>query len=122
MENYLRETSDQVSFNIALSYLSGAAHEGWIVYQISEGRKTGTWSSLREVHTPRFDTLNKTKIARDKLAKWRQVKDVSSFNDDSLCILLDIPNISTNEKIDRYSRSLKPHISKYLCTNEYVSL
>lgn len=39
-------------------------------------------------------------------------KDVATFNDDFLKIILDIPNISMEEQLDRYSRGLKPHIWK----------
>jgi hypothetical protein len=70
----------------------------------------------------RFDTLNKVKIARDKLAKWKQIKDVPSFNDDFQRIILDIPNISVEEQIDRYTRGLKAYIWKELCTKEYSTL
>ena len=70
----------------------------------------------------RFDTLNREKVARDKLAKWRQVKDVQSFNEDFQKILLDIPNISMEEKVDRYTRGLKSYIWKELCTKDYTEI
>ncbi len=44
--------------------------------------KMGTWSTLQEALVARFETLNKEKIALDKLAKWKQLKDVATFNDD----------------------------------------
>ena len=70
----------------------------------------------------RFGTLHKEKIARDKLARWKQVKDVATFNEDFNKILLDIPDIGTKDQIDRYSRGLKPYIWKALCTKEYEKL
>ena len=54
-----------------------------------------------------FQPLKKTKIARDKLAKWRQLENVSSFDEEFLRILLDIPNLSEEKQIDRYIRALK---------------
>ena len=54
--------------------------------------------------------------------KWRQVKDVSIFNDDFQRIILDIPNISIEEQIDRYTRGFRPYIWRELCTREYTSL
>ena len=66
--------------------------------------------------------LRKTKIARDNLARWKQIKDVFSFNEEFLRILLDIPNISEGEKIDRYTRALKPSVSKEWCTTDYGEL
>lgn len=123
MNNYLASTPDEEALQIAISYLDGAAHEWWIVYQKTvEGVSIKTWSELAPALRIRFETLNKTKIARDKLAKWKQVKNVSAFNDDFLKIILDIPNISVEEQLDRYTRGLKPHIWKELCTREYENL
>ena len=103
--------------------MEGSAHEWWIVFRETEQGKTiQTWSQLQPALIKRFDTLNKVKIARDKLAKWKQIKDVPSFNDDFQRIVLDIPNISVEEQIDRYTRGLKPYIWKELCTREYTSL
>ena len=120
MANYIAEVPEPRAFNIAVSYLEGAAHEWWIVYKSTpEGQAVNSWPALKDALSNRFETLNKTKIARDKLAKWRQIKDVSAFNDDFHKIILDIPNISVEEQIDRYTRGLKPYIWKELCTREY---
>ena len=123
MDNYTRSSPPDQAFLIAVSFLDGNAHEWWIVHsQTDEGRSVNTWQGLREALVKRFQPLNKTKIARDKLAKWRQLKDVSSFNEEFLRILLDIPNISEEEQIDRYTRALKPYIWKEMCTTEYHEL
>ena len=123
MSNYVNGETENNAMVIAVSYLEGPAHEWWICHsQTSEGQLIQTWSSLKDALSIRFETLNKAKIARDKLAKWRQVKDVSTFNDDFQRIILDIPNISVEEQIDRYTRGLKPYIWRELCTREYTSL
>ena len=44
---------------------------------------------------------------------------MSSFNEEFLRILLDTPNISEEEKIDRYARALKPYIWEGMCTKDY---
>jgi len=123
MDNYLANATDDDSLQLAVSYLSGAAHEWWIVYQkTDDGSEIKTWNCLRKAIISRFETLNKEKVARDKLARWRQVRDVSSFNDDFQRILLDIPTISMAEQIDRYTRGLKQYIWKELCTKDYRDL
>ena len=123
MTNYVGNTPDNLALSIAVSYLEGSAHEWWIAFrQTPDGQAIATWSALQPALVNRFDTLNKAKIARDKLAKWKQMKDVSSFNDDFQKIILDIPNISVEEQIDRYTRGLKPYIWKELCTKEYYHL
>lgn len=123
MDNYLGQDRGMESLYVALSYLSGSAHEWWIVHEKSpEGQNIRTWGHFKDALVQRFETLNKEKIARDKLAKWRQVKDVTSFNEDFNKILLDIPEIGPKDQIDRYSRGLKPYIWKALCTKEYENL
>ena len=108
---------------MAISYLEGPAHEWWIGYKnTEEGQQINTWPLLKEALIRRFESLNKVKIAREKLAKWKQIKDVSSFNEDFQKILLDIPSITIEEQIDRYARGLKPFIWSELCTREYSSL
>ena len=123
MSNYLTNVDDTRALPIAVSYLVDGAHEWWIVFKdTEEGQSISTWSALKNALISRFDTLNKEKIARDKLAKWKQLRDVTSFNDDFQRILLDIPNISVDEQLDRYLRGLKPYIYRDLCTNEYTRL
>ena len=123
VSNYVGSTDPSSALTIAVSYLEGTAHEWWIVFrETEEGKAIQTWPQLQPALIKRFDTLNKVKIARDKLAKWRQIKDVPSFNDDFQRIVLDIPNISVEEQIDRYTRGLKPYIWKELCTREYTCL
>ena len=123
MENYLGNASGSDAFKIALSYLTGSAHEWWIVHEKTpEGQAVKSWIELKNSLVQRFETLNKEKIARDKLARWKQIKDVSSFNEDFNKILLDIPDIGPKDQIDRYSRGLKSYIWKALCTKEYETL
>ena len=108
---------------IAISCLEGPAHDWQIGHsQIDEGKLIQTWTTLKPALATGFITLNKAKIVRDKLAKCKQTKVVSLFNDDFPRIVLNIPNISIQEQIDPYTRGLKPYIWKKLCTREYTSL
>ena len=66
-------------------------------------------------------------IEQGKNSSWQafqveKIEDVISFNDDFQKIILDIPNISIEEQIDRYTRGLKSYICKELCTKEYNKL
>lgn len=121
VRNYLEGTSDEKAIPIALSYISGAAHE-WYLAQKRNGLEFNTLEDLFEYLKKRFTTVNKEKLARDKLSKWKQFKDVQQYNEDFLKIVLDIPNISMEEQLDRYTRGLRSYIWKELCTNEYKSL
>ena len=44
------------------------------------------------------------------------------FNRDFQRIVLDIPDITTSEQIDRYTRGPKPYIWKEMCTEDYENL
>ena len=93
------------------------------MYSITEaGKNINTWQGLEETFFKRFQLLNRIKMARDKLSKWKQIKYVSFFNKEFLRILLEIPNISEEEKIDRYFRALKPYVWKEMCTKDYNEL
>ncbi len=103
-----------------MSYLEGDAHKWFQTYRVIGG--IDTWPELREALLKRFNPLDRTLAARDKLAKWRQVRDVASFNRDFRQILLDIPSITEAEKLDRYTRGLKQAIWEPLCTKDYETL
>ncbi len=75
-----------------------------------EGRNIASWPQLKDAPTFRFETLNKENVARGKLAKWKQLKNNSTFDDDLQKIILDISNTSIKEQIDRYTRGLKYYI------------
>ncbi len=80
------------------------------------------WPRLHEALIGRFEGLNKIKIARDKLARWKQIKDFSAFNEDFQKILLDIPTIIVEKQLDFYARRLQTYIWKELRTTEYTFL
>ena len=95
------------------SYLHGHALEWLIVHkQTVEGSAITTWSQLKDDLIQRFQTLNKKKITRDELARWRQMKNVVQFNTDFQKTILDISDISFAEQLDRYICDLRPYIWK----------
>jgi Retrotransposon gag protein len=120
MDSYVQGLSDEQACAIAITYLTKDAHDWYIAFSNSNNSMQ-SWSILRETIAKRFNPLNKVKLARDKLSRWRQAKDVKTFNADFLRILIDIPRISTDEQLDRYSRGLKPYIWAELCTNDYTT-
>ena len=71
MSNYLGNSPPDQALQITTSYINGPAHEWWIVYkQKEEGQQNVSWDDLKTALIARFETLNKEKKARDKLAKW----------------------------------------------------
>jgi hypothetical protein len=125
MTSYIHGLSDQQEFCIAITYLATDAHDWFIANQTSAtaaGHPMTSWVALTEALSKRSSPLNKVKLARDKLSRWRQLKDVPSYNTDFLKIILDIPHIGLEEQIDRYARGLKSFIWSELCTTDYTSL
>lgn len=73
-----------------------------------------TWQRLKDVVTERWADENDMQIARMELRDLRQTGSVARLTDlfDSLC--LRIPNMSDEEKRDRYQAMLKPRIQREL--------
>jgi hypothetical protein len=125
MTSYIHGLPDQQAFSIAITYLTADAHDWLISNQttVTVARHPMTsWAALTEAITKRFSPLNKVTLARDKLSRWQQLRDVPSYNTDFLKIILDIPHIGLDEQIYRYARGLKLYIWSELCTTDYTSL
>jgi Retrotransposon gag protein len=76
------------------------AHDWFIANQTSATaaeHPMTSWFALTEALAKRFSSLNNVKLARDKLSRWRQLRDVPSYNTDFLKIILDIPHIGLDE-------------------------
>jgi Retrotransposon gag protein/Zinc knuckle len=125
MTSYSHGLSDQQAFSIATTYLTADAHDWFIANETSAtaaGHPMTSSVALTEALAKRFSPLNKVKFARDKLSRWRQLRDIPPYNTDFLKIILDIPQIGLDEQIDRYARGLKSYIWSELCTTDYNSL
>lgn len=120
MDQYLAGTDPGQALAIAKTYLQGEAFAWYQSYAASSA--VADWPSLRDAMTHRFNPLNKEQAARNLLHKWRQIKDVTTYNKTFQSIVLDIPSITMPEKIDRYSRGLKSYIWEVLCTKQYESV
>ena len=70
-----------------------------------EGKGIHAWKGLKDTLLKRFQPPNRTKTSRGKLTIWKQIQNVSSFNEVFLRIFLVIPSMSEEKKIDRYSRA-----------------
>lgn len=120
MDLYTAQVPEESKLAVAVSFLGGHAFDWFKV--INQAEPITSWSKLKEQLSERFRPIDKIKTARDKLAAWKQVTSVSQYNETYLKIIIDIPNISADETIDRYMRGLKQHVSRELCTTNYTSL
>jgi Retrotransposon gag protein len=122
IQDYCSASSDEQKLAIAVTYLTGSAHEWYIGTKMLTDSPVLTFSGFCQSISKRFNPADKARAARDKLAKWRQLKSVHVYSQSFLEIILDIPKITEDEKIDRYSRGLKTSIWEELCTHNYTSL
>jgi hypothetical protein len=84
MTSYIHGQSDQQEFSIAITYLTTDAHN-WLIANKTSATASGhpmtLWVALTEALSKRFSPLNKVKLARDKLSRWRQLHyDVFSYH------------------------------------------
>ena len=115
MENYTRSSSSEQAFFSTVSLIGGNAHEWWIVHSFTEkGKCITTWQSLNDALLKRFQRLNRTKVAcnveTDKgcvIFQWIILANPSRYS-----------KICEEEKIDRYTRALKPHVWKEMWTKD----
>jgi hypothetical protein len=122
MNEYCAGVADSEKLAIAVTYLSSSAHEWYIGTKILENSPVHDYIGFCSAISKRFNPIDKTRAARDKLAKWRQLKTIQIYSQSFLEIILDLPSITEDEKIDRYCRGLKPYIWEELCTKVYKTL
>ncbi|GAB0498074.1 hypothetical protein MMPV_009415 [Pyropia vietnamensis] len=120
MDSYVAKANPAEALHLAVSYLQGEAFAWWQAHAAKS--QVQDWGTLREALKIRFNPLNKIQAARDLLHKWKQMKDVTSYNKSFQAIVLDIPDITVAEQIDRYSRGLKSYIWEVLCLKHYDTL
>jgi len=120
MDAYVSGSEPAEACRIACIYLDGEALTWWQSY--SAATSVPDWDTLRTCLIRRFNPLNKVQAACNNLHSWRQLKNVGSFNKTFVSIVMDTPDITQLEKIDRYSHWLKRAIWEPLCIRTYDNL
>ena len=69
-----------------------------------------TWKDFKKALIDQFKPVNAVKTARDKLANLKQAKSVQEYVNKFRSLILEIPGITEDEKIDRFIRGLKEKI------------
>ena len=105
---------DEMKIRVAGSLLRGSALTWYrsARSETAEELRVTTWAHfLRELRA-NFCPLNTTKLARDKLVTIRQTSSVREYIREFRTVLLDIPKMAEDEKLDRFVRGLKPHVRR----------
>jgi hypothetical protein len=73
-----------------------------------------TWEQFQEAMIARWDLVNPSKVARDKIKKLRQLTSVQDYTKRFLALAAEIDDMSAAERADRYFDGLKPNIQRTL--------
>ena len=70
-------------------------------------QRIDNWHAFKYALQDQFKPVNSVKTARDKLVKLQQRKSVQEYAAQFRSLVLEIPGISEDEKLDRFIRGLK---------------
>jgi hypothetical protein len=123
MEEYFNSMSTPVSeaekIRFAGINLKGQAALWWLDVGKS-AQRPATWNAFVAALQHMFTPLNRAKIARDQLANARQGdrEPVARYTAFMRRLILSIPTMAEDEKLDRYIRGLSPAIREKVFEQE----
>ena len=118
VENFLNGhpgISDKQGITYASALLEGEAATWWQAQSLDRTtfkELRNNWSRFKEAITDYFTPVNSKKQARDRLAALRQTSSVRTYATEFRKVILEIGNISEDEKLDRFVRGLKFSVRK----------
>ena len=74
----------------------------------------GSWDGFKEALLTQFKPLNSAKVARDRLHRLRQTGSVIELTHYFNTLCADVPNMTEEEKMDKFRRACKPSIQQRL--------
>src|SRR4051812_44488293 len=116
MQQYLLATgikNDEQAVYLATNLLRGDAATWWRHHfkKITDDEdELPNWKQFERLLSKKFKPVNATKVACDTLARLRQTSSVKAYNAAFTSTILEIPNISEEEMVDRYVRGLKEKV------------
>lgn len=122
IEDYCRNggLDDNARLEIARTQLTGSARLWWRA--IPEGERPTTWEEFVLRLKKQFYPANYAQALRDKLYRCRQFKSVSEYIDRFRAIIIQIPDLSTGDTIDKFIRGLKPRVAQQVRLHTYDTL
>lgn len=118
-------TDDESKVRLAGTLLRGNAATWFRAVRGEDARpedRITTWARFESELCANFMPLNSTKVARDKLAALTQTGAVRDYVREFRTIILDIPRMSEDEKLDRFTRGLKRYLRKEVEIREITSM
>jgi hypothetical protein len=122
MERYFTavEIQGQHKVAFAASFLRHNAATWWRARTLAaeddpnELMDLGSWDGFKEALLKQFKPLNSAKVARDRLHSLRQTGSVIELTHYFNTLCADVPNMTEEEKMDKFRRACKPSIQQRL--------
>jgi hypothetical protein len=110
LNNYFATTawSDTDRLQYAVTLLRDNALLWW--ESMAPGSRPTSYASFCDALVAYYQPVSAQMAARDEIAALRQTDSVKAYTDAFLRQLANIPDMSPSEKLDRYTRGLKPDI------------
>lgn len=100
---------DENRIRFASSFLKGSAAI-WLFNRVSTASTSSSWIEFKSAIIQEFVPAHHAESARDKLRKLKQTRTVGSFVSEFQNMILTIPGMHEDEKIDRFLEGLKYNI------------
>lgn len=109
VSNNGEELNDEVKINLATSLMKGNAASWWFM-KVQSGLVPQLWDEFMECVRHEFVPQDQVRRNRDKLRTLYQKGSVSAYLNLFRNIVISIPNITEDEKLDKFCSGLKPEI------------
>lgn len=109
----LQAATDAEKVMIAALHLKGHAASWWRdVTQLPHSQRPSTWNEFKRQIMQVYMPITREEVARDRLATAKQVNTLEQYVAYMRKLFYAIPNITEEEKLDRFKRGLKPHLQR----------
>jgi hypothetical protein len=121
---FISKVEESQRIMLAASFLKEHAALWWrnVYQENAQNGTTWTWHDFALNLRTQFRPVNATKLARDRLANLRQTQSVQAYVHAYRSLILDIPDMAENEKLDRFVRGLKERVRKEVELRDPTSL
>ncbi|KAL1914247.1 uncharacterized protein VTP21DRAFT_9087 [Calcarisporiella thermophila] len=106
-QSILKRSPEHIKIQYSVALLRDEAAVWW-EFRITKNVPPVNWEEFKNDILCLFAPINTVRQARDKLANCRQTKSVQEYSHEFRNIVLQIPNFTEEELIDKYIRGLKP--------------
>lgn len=104
-----QQLNDHTKITFATSYMTSTAATWWYTL-VSSNQIPQTWIEFENAVEKEFIPFDSAQRARDKLRRLTQRYSVAAFLAEFRNTVLAIPNMTEDEKVDRFCQGLKPQI------------